>query len=90
MGSIIAIESALRPVYKTKYLDFYLVKRYEKTKKWEIVSKSGHNLGHIKWFARWRQYCFFPYEGTVFNRGCMKEINEFIDMEMDARKKKNG
>ena len=80
------IEEVTKPDHTTKYLEFWRVKEYAKTSKWEVVSKSGSNLGYIKWFARWRQYCFFPYEGTVFNRTCMKDVEEFISREMEARK----
>ncbi|KKL86924.1 hypothetical protein LCGC14_1939890 [marine sediment metagenome] len=80
-------EEVTKPEHATEYLEFWRVKEYPKTSKWEVVSKSGSNLGYIKWFARWRQYCFFPYEGTVFNRECMRDINVFIESQMNARKK---
>jgi hypothetical protein len=52
-----------------------------KTKKYEVVNnrQSDIILGIIKWNGRWRQYCFFPYEGMVFSTGCMLDIVEFIE-----------
>ena len=39
-------------------------------------------LGRIKWFFRWRQYCFFPENDCVFSKGCMNDINDFITKQM--------
>ncbi len=45
-----------------------------------IVSsrRTGARLGQIKWFGRWRQYCFWPDPGTIFNTGCMTDIQAKI------------
>ena len=80
----------LKPDHSTKYLEFYHVSNKPKTKVWEIVSIRGIHLGTIQWYSRWRQYCFFPQGGTVYNRTCMNEISEFIDTQMEARKKEKG
>lgn len=58
-----------------------------KTRRLLVVSRrSGDRLGEIKWFGRWRQYAFFPADGTVWNPQCMVEINEQIRVLMDERK----
>lgn len=50
-----------------------------KTKKFRVVSRQhGYPLGEIRFFNRWRQYCFYPGPDTVFNRSCMKDICDFI------------
>lgn len=71
----------------SSYLDF--VDRSipgRKTKTLFILSKStGAVLGEIKWFGRWRQYCFFPAADTIFNRDCMNSIKDVIDDLMDKR-----
>jgi hypothetical protein len=36
--------------------------------------RSGELLGEIRWHGPWRQYCFFPEKRTIWNRGCMFEI----------------
>jgi hypothetical protein len=53
-----------------------------------LVTTVGDNipLGQIKWFSRWRKYCFFPYEATVFEVVCLSEIIFFITARMDDRK----
>lgn len=49
-----------------------------KTKIWNVISLSGDDLGEIKWFSKWRKYCFFPISYTVFEETCLTEIIEFI------------
>lgn len=73
----------------TEYLTFELLPRGgRKTDVWRIASRrSGDTLGLIKWYGAWRQYCFFPALGTVFNVGCMNDITAFIAQQMDARQK---
>lgn len=56
-----------------------------KTNVWDVVSTSGTPLGKIKWYAAWRQYVFYPWGDTLFNRGCMEDIIAFITTEMDRR-----
>lgn len=43
----------------------------------EVYAKDGDILlGKIKWYAQWRQYAFYPEEGTVFEKTCMNDISE--------------
>lgn len=45
-----------------------------------VVSKSqGIVLGQIRWFGRWRQYCFYPNSDTIWNKGCLDAINAKIE-----------
>lgn len=56
-----------------------------KTRAWTCLSNSNAApLGTVKWFGRWRQYCFFPEDDCVFSVGCMEDINTFIRECMDA------
>lgn len=54
-----------------------------RTGKTRIVSvcskRTGILLGEIRWFGRWRQYCFYPEGGTIFNRSCMRDILAYIE-----------
>lgn len=43
-------------------------------------------LGEIRWYGPWRQYCFYPSAGTIFNRGCMTDIMTVITQLMDERR----
>ncbi len=59
----------------SKYLEFSIIGLKPKTKVIAVESKhSGTMLGEIKWFARWRQYAFFPGRETVFNVECLNDI----------------
>ena len=50
-----------------------------KTKIWHVIALSGgDSLGYIKWFSRWRKYCFYPTANTTFEETCLTEIVEFI------------
>jgi hypothetical protein len=72
---------------KYQYINFVLLEKKEKTSIYQIRNNNhGHQLGIIKWHSPWRQYCFWPYSGTVFNKGCLDNINHFIDQLMDERK----
>jgi hypothetical protein len=72
-----------------KWIDFHLYEDTGKTKKYDILTKDEtFKLGEIKWFSRWRKYAFFPQSNTVFEKDCMLDIIEFIDLLMFERKKK--
>lgn len=43
-----------------------------------VNRKSGSMLGQLKWYSKWRQYCFFPNAVTVFNSSCLRSINDRI------------
>lgn len=73
---------------ESKYLMFRPVENHEgKTEIWSVDSKSGgFPLGQIKWFGRWKQYCFYPARVTVFNIDCLRDISAKIK-ELMARRK---
>jgi hypothetical protein len=64
---------------------------YDATKKTKTVQVINihHNeeIGQIKWYSRWRQYCFFPHDNTIWNKECLNSVNEVIKQLMDERKK---
>lgn len=54
-----------------------------KTKVVSVISRAHSlELGSIKWYGPWRQYCFFPGHATIFNHTCMRTIVEVIDALM--------
>lgn len=58
-----------------------------KTDQWMVLSVSnGDNLGVIRWYGPWRQYCFFPSMACLFSAGCLQAISQFIREEMEARR----
>jgi len=66
-------------------------KGVKKTNTYEVLEKGGgltSLLGIIKWFGRWRKYCFFPVEGTIYEETCLRDISQFIEEETKAHKAK--
>jgi hypothetical protein len=56
------------------------------TTTWHCLNNSSRELlGVIQWFGSWRQYCYFPKADTVYSKGCMEDINDFIEQLMKAR-----
>ena len=63
----------------SKYLEFSLIEQKPKTKVIGVWSKkSADRFGLIKWFPGWRQYAFFPENGTIFNVECLNDIVSHI------------
>ena len=58
------------------------------TKVWRIEAAQapGMTLGTIRWFSAWRRYCVFPESQTVFDVSCLRDIADFIERQMEARK----
>lgn len=70
-----------------KYLIFQETSFKGKTKRFNIMSKSsGLSLGRISWYSQWRQYTFNPGYETIWNKDCLKEIQDFLQELMDERK----
>lgn len=62
-----------------KYIHFVKVADKPKTTVWECMnSKHSEKLGIIKWYAPWRQYCYFSTVQAVYNIGCLNDITDFI------------
>lgn len=71
--SYLTFERALHPNRKTPTV--------------RVLSKrSGEELGAIVWYGPWRQFCFFPAVGTIFNTGCMTDIQAKIAELMAERR----
>jgi len=71
-----------------KYLNFEPEETKRKTKVWTIKNRvTEEYIGRIQWYSNWRQYCFEPFDSTVFAKGCLNEIVIFISIEMDKRRR---
>ena len=76
---------------KTEYQYIHFIKKAEKPKTsiWSCRNnRSDNELGEIKWYSAWRQYCYFPTVQAIYNVGCLENINHFISQLMTERKKK--
>lgn len=52
----------------------------QKTQRFNVVSIQGRDvLGQVKWFGRWRKYCFFPAPDMVFEEDCLRDIARFLE-----------
>lgn len=71
---------------ESKYLEFDKAGWTGKTHVVNVLSKpTEFILGQIKWFSRWRQYCFYPSPNTIFNTTCLEDINKYIKELMAER-----
>lgn len=62
-----------------QYISFLFVEQKPKTQVWRCVNNSSQNeLGIIKYYPAWRQYCYFPTIQAVYSTGCLNDINDFI------------
>ena len=67
-------------IKETKYLIFIIVKIKQKTVIVNIYNKSQNDLiAEIVWYNPWRQYCFCPGYGTVWNNQCLSDVNTVIE-----------
>lgn len=77
----------METIKTTKYLKFDIVRDTGKTKIVFIINiHHDEVIGEIRWFSRWRQYCFLPNHGTVWNTSCLDDVNAVIKQLMNERK----
>ena len=75
------------PKLQNKYMMAFPIEKKPKTWVYGVVSMNhGWKLGLVKWYAPWRQYCFFPENETIFNPTCMEQIIQFIKDLMTERR----
>ena len=71
------IEAELKTRYK--YIHFLKIADKPKTSVWSCCNnKSEEELGQIKWYPGWRQYCYFPTTQAVYSVGCFEDVNDFM------------
>ena len=58
-----------------------------KTEVWVVKSKKDNlAIGSIRWYGKWRHYCFFPQSETVFSDRCLLAISDFVEKMNNAHK----
>ncbi len=65
---------------KTRYAHIHFVEVAKKTKTsvWSCRNnRSKEELGQVKWYGPWRQYCYFPTRQAVYNNRCLSIIADF-------------
>ena len=76
---------------KYKFISFIKIEDKPKTSVYRVINnKSKNELGIIKWYSGWRQYCYFPTVQAVYSAGCLEDINDFIKrLKTNADKRRN-
>lgn len=70
------------------YISMVKTRDTGKTLVWDVVAqRDGAKLGEVKWFGRWRKYCFFPID-SIFEEVCLREIAAFIEGETKRHRAK--
>jgi hypothetical protein len=69
-----------------RFVSIGVLPQEEVTERWRVDAKDGACLGYVSWFGRWRRYSFSPATGTVFEQVCLREIANFIEGRIHARK----
>jgi hypothetical protein len=63
----------------------------KKTKVWLVENQAGEYLGQIHWRTGWRRYvCVMDEFDTEWSVECLRELADFIDMQMLNRKLDRG
>jgi len=64
---------------ETKYLQFIVKEHKPKTKVVAVVNRTlADEIGVLRWYSAWRQYCFFPHQNTIWNKNCLNDVNKMI------------
>lgn len=76
-------------LFKSRNLTFRddgLIHPGAKTRQFSVFNTSNRALlGYVKWFAFWRQYCFYPLN-SVFDSQCLEQVALFMKETTAAHK----
>ena len=62
-----------------KYIHFVKTEDLPKTAIYSCRNNSnGEELGIVRWYSPWRQYCFLPTTPAVYSKGCLDDIGSFM------------
>jgi hypothetical protein len=65
---------------KYQYIHFVIIANKPRTQVYSCRNnRSMDELGQIKWYGPWRQYCYFPTVQAVYSAGCLKDIQDFME-----------
>lgn len=82
------IPTTFLPSMLYKYIHFVETEKKPKTKVYSCRNnKSEIELGVVKWYPSWRQYCLFTVEDVIFNQKCLEDIQDFIGQLNVSHKK---
>ena len=62
-----------------EYICFIETEKKAKTSVFSCRTNSNDTeLGQVKWYPAWRQYCYFSTTHAVYSVGCLRDIEKFI------------
>lgn len=66
----------------TKHLEFDFIGASPsgKTKIWAVNNLSNGTIGEIRWAGNFRKYALYPYNMTLFDSKCLRDIADFLDV----------
>lgn len=70
---------------------WYILEESEAHLTCKICNGTGRTyiiLGRIMWKKGWRQYIFSPSYPTIWNKDCLKDLQDFLQQLMDERNQK--
>ena len=81
-------DRATREKNDRPHCQFHETEYKGKTKKWWVNSTHYPRplLGTIKWHGAWHKYVIQYEDGTIMDKGCHKEVDDFIDEQMKLRR----
>lgn len=86
---MVEIERVDLDLFRSKNLFFRddgPVNKGAKTRQFSVFSRATSSLlGYVKWWANWRQYCFFPLN-SLFNHECLRQVAQFCQEATTAHK----
>lgn len=79
-------------VYNGEYFSILEVpQENKKTDIYYIYPDSDTDIlyGRIKWYNRWRKYCFYAEDNIIWDSKCLTELINFLDkLNKDHKNKK--
>ena len=67
---------------KTRYKFIHFVEvvdMYDQPILWSCRNnQSKEELGEVKWYSAWKQFCYFPTAWAVYSVSCFEDINDFM------------
>lgn len=79
-------------VYNGEYFSILEVpQENKKTDVYYIYLDSDTDIlyGRIKWYNRWRKYCFYAEDNIIWDSKCLTELINFLDkLNKDYKNKK--
>ena len=69
-----------------QYIRFVQTAMLPKTSVWSCRNiHHGEELGVIRWYPAWRQYCYTSIAQVVYSKGCLSDIQEFLQALAEQR-----